>query len=197
MYKITFVLIFMILFGITSAYSQEKKDTIVKKRLNYYSLTIGTGWSHYINSMELGKENAKEDFIDLSLRFLWEPEHRLSLGLETGYYRIFSVKSDSTNEMAGEAKLYALPLLLVVRMRIVDHFYLSVAPGMALLFSKVDAAGNKSSSMILSAANFEATASYIYPLGKRFSVGGELRFFSIGKTNDFLYSVNAVCAVKL
>jgi len=180
--------------------SAQKNDSIPQPatRISHYTLAIGVGWSHYFANMDLvPARNVQKDFIGASFRFMWEPEYRLSLGLETGFYRIFRVDSILTSEYTLDSRMYVVPLLLVVRMRIVDNFYLSVAPGIAIQFSQISGIGDKISSTQYSYANFEGCASYLYPLNKRFVLGGEARIFYIGKTNDYIMSLNAVFAVKL
>ena len=165
---------------------------------SHYTLAIGVGWSHYFANMDLvPARNVKKEFIGASFRFMWEPEYRLSLGLETGLYRIFRVDSTLSSEYTLDARMYVVPLLLVIRMRIVDNFYLSVAPGLAVQFSQINGIGEKISSTQYSFSNFEGCASYLYPLNKHLVVGGEARLFHFGKTNDYIMSINAVFAVKL
>ncbi|MCX6286956.1 MAG: outer membrane beta-barrel protein [Bacteroidetes bacterium] len=194
--KRTIIINLICLFAICTA-SAQNNDSIPKTR-SHYTLAIGLGWSHYFSNMDLvPARNVQKDFIGTSLRFMWEPEYRLSLGLETGLYRIFRVDSVLTSEYTMDARMYMVPLLLVIRMRIVDNFYLSIAPGLAVQFSQISGIGDKISSTQYSFANFEACASYLYPLNKHMEVGGEARFFYIGKTNDYIMSLNAVFAVKL
>jgi len=187
-------LLCMMACGIISA---QNNDSIPKTR-SHYTLAIGAGWSHYFSNMELvPARNVQKNFIGASFRFMWEPEYRLSLGLETGLYRIFRVDSVLTTEYTMDARMYVVPLLLVIRMRIVDHFYLSIAPGLAMEFSSISGIGDKIKVTQLSLANFEGTASYLYPLNRHFEVGSEARFFYIGLTNDYIMSLNAVFAVRL
>jgi hypothetical protein len=197
MKKITIILIPVLLLMASLAHGQNN-DSINNRPWKHYSLAVGAGWSHYINSLEtVDSKDVGKDFIGISLRFLWEPEYRLSLGLETGYYRIYSVKKQVSPEISGESQFYAMPLLLVARMRIVDQFYLSVAPGLTILSQKISGMGEKISSSTLSLANFEGTATYIYPLNRRFSLGGDLKFLYFGKTNDYLYSLQVVGILHL
>ncbi|MCX6245916.1 MAG: hypothetical protein NTU98_14575 [Bacteroidetes bacterium] len=190
------IIILLCLFAGWTASSQTN-DSIPKTR-SHYTLAVGAGWSHYFSNMDLvPARNVQKDFVGLSFRFMWEPEYRLSLGLETGFYRIFKVDSVLSPEYDMHARMNMVPLLLVIRMRIVDNFYLSVAPGIVLQYSQITGIGDKITSHQISFANFEACASYLYPLSKYFEVGGEARFFYVGKTNDYLMSLNAVFAVKL
>ncbi|HTX89080.1 MAG TPA: hypothetical protein VMC08_08830 [Bacteroidales bacterium] len=174
-----------------------KPDSTHRER-SHYSLAVGIGWSHYINSMvTVSTRDVQKDFIGTSLRFLWEPPHRLSLGLETGFYRQYRVHLKLSDEYTMDSRMYLVPLLLVVRMRIVDQFYLSVAPGLTLQYSTLSGVGDKESSTQLSLANFQVCASYFYPVSKLFLIGGEARLFYIGLTEDYMYSFHVVCAVKL
>ncbi len=189
-----FILVLIVLLSY-GAFSQ-KADSI-KVRRNHYSLTVGVGWAHYINTLEIGKDNATINSAGVSLKFFWEPEHRLSLGLESGFYRLYSVKSKSYTDVTGQATMSAMPFLLVVRMRIVDQFYLSAGAGLALMFNKVTGIDNKVNSNILSLSNYQFSGSYLYPLTKHWQVGGEFKVLNFGKASDWMYTIQALCAFRL
>lgn len=195
MAKKQIILILLILLLAPAAFAHKKDST--KVSLNHYSLAVGAGWTHYINTLEIGKDDATINSIGVSLKFFWEPEHRLSLGLESGFYRLYNVKSKTYTDLAGQATMSAIPLLLTVRMRIVDHFYLSAGAGLALMFNKVTGIDNKVTSTILSLSNYQFSGSYLYPFGKHWRAGGEFKVFNYGKSADWMYSVQAVCAVVL
>jgi len=178
-----------------AAHTATKDST--KVSLNHYSLTVGLGWAHYINTLVIGKDQATINSLGVSLKFFWEPEHRLSLGLETGFYRLYKVKANSAAGDAGQATMSALPLLLDIRMRIVDHFYLSAGAGLAVMFNKVTGIDTKINSNILSLSNYQFSGSYLYPLKKHWLVGGEFKVLNFGKTDDWMYSLQALLAVKL
>ena len=178
-----------------SGISQQADSIKVKK--NHYSLALGVGWAHYINTLEIGKDNATINSAGLSLKFFWEPEHRLSLGLESGFYRLYKVKSKTYTDLQGQATMSAIPLLLVVRMRIIDYVYLSAGAGLAVMFNKVTGIDNKVYSNSLSLSNYQFSGSYLYPLTKHWQVGGEFKVLNFGMASDWMYTLQAVCAVKL
>ena len=183
------------LFFSYTAFSQRADSVRVKR--NHYSLAVGIGWAHYINTLEIGKDDASINSAGVSLKFFWEPEHRLSLGLESGFYRLYKVRSKSYTDTGGQATMSAMPLLLTVRMRIIDRFYLSAGAGLAVMFNKVTGVGTQINSNILSLSNYQASASYIYPLTKHWQVGGEFKVLNFGKASDWMYTLQAVCAVRL
>jgi len=190
--------IFILVLSVLLSYGtfSQKADSIKVKR-NHYSLTVGVGWAHYINTLEIGKDNATINSAGVSLKFFWEPEHRLSLGLESGFYRLYSVKSKSYTDVTGQVTMSAMPFLLVVRMRIVDRFYLSAGAGLAMMFNKVTGIDNKVNSNILSLSNYQFSGSYIYPLTKHWQVGGEFKVLDFGKASDWMYTIQALCAFRL
>lgn len=195
MIKRHLILILLLLSAPIAGLAAKKDST--KVSLNHYSLAIGLGWVHYINTLEIGKDEATTNSLGVSLKFFWEPEHRLSLGLESGFYRLYAVRSKTYTDLTGQASMSAIPLLLTVRMRIVDHFYLSAGAGLALMFNKVTGIDNKVNSTILSLSNYQFSGSYIYPLSKHWHLGGEFKVLNFGKASDWLYSLQAVCAFKL
>ena len=174
----------------------QVNDSIPRVK-SHYTLAAGAGWSHYFANMDLvPSKNVHKDFVGTTFRFMWEPEYRLSLGLETGFYRIFKIDSVLTEEYTMHSRMNMVPLLLVVRMRIIDNFYLSVAPGLVVQYSKITGVGPEITSTQYSMANFEICASYLHPLYKHFITGMEARAFYVGKTNDYLLSLNIVFGVK-
>jgi hypothetical protein len=192
--KTIFITIVCVLF--THALFSQQKDS-VKVRLNHYTFTIGTGWTHYINNLEYGDKDMKNDFIGASFKFFWEPEYRLSLGLETGYYKLFKVTNQVNQDTAVEIDRSLVPFLLLVRMRIVDNVYLGAGMGMSFIMNKASGAGQEIKTTMSSLANFEVTGSYIYPLSKHWLVGGDLKVFYSGTLEDWIYSIQATCAFRL
>ena len=186
---ITFIILIFFLFN--PAFAADKDST--KVSLNRYSLSIGAGWTHYINTLEIGKDFAKTNSAGIALKFYWEPEHRLSLGLETGFYRLYKLKGETT----GQITMSALPLLLNIRMRIVDNFYLSAGAGLAIMFNKITGLDKDLTNQILSLSNYQFSGSYLYPVNKHWNFGGEFKVMTYGKSADWMYTLQAVCAVKL
>jgi hypothetical protein len=189
---ITFILVSFSLI----VFSQQKDS--VRVHLNHYTLTFGTGWTHYINSLEYGDENIRKDFAGLSLKFFWEPEYRLSMGLETGYYKLFKVKFQATQDLVLEVDRVVVPLLLLVRMRIIDNAYVGAGMGLAIISNKAFGGGRdrKIVTKTWSLSNYELSGSYIYPFSKHWLAGGEFKVFNFGNLDDWMYSLQVLCAVR-
>lgn len=156
---------------------------------NNWSIGAGVGWFHYINTLDVGKDLAKTNHVGYTFRFMWEPEHRLSMGLESGYYTIYSLERPG-----GTAKLSAIPLLLSFRIRLLPELYLAGGPGMTIMYSDVSALNSTSTSSFLSLANLHVSAMYRKKINDRFDIGGEVKFLNFGKTEDYGYSIQLVGA---
>jgi hypothetical protein len=90
-----------------------------------------------------------------------------------------------------------VPMMLLARMRIVDNVYLGAGMGLAFITNKASGANQSVITKTTSLSNFELSASYIYPLSKYWLVGGEFKMFHFGNLNDWMYSLQATCALRL
>ena len=157
------------------------------------SITVGTGMSHYINTLQDDPQRTalRQNFSCSSFRFMWEPEHRLSLGIETGYYKIYEVQL-SDSKQVNTASLSVIPILFRVQMRVFKRFYASAATGISIHHSLVNALGNQSDSETMGFSNLQFSVGYIYPITKQFGLGLETKFLSENKTEDMVLSFEAV-----
>jgi hypothetical protein len=180
------IFILVLLIAPILGFGQEQKP-------NNWSVGAGVGWFHYINTLDIGADLAKTNQVGYTFRFMWEPEHRLSMGLESGYYTIYSMeRGPSASGPGGNAKLTAIPLLLSFRIRVLPDFYLTGGPGMAIMYSNVTVLSKTAESSFLSMANFHASVMYRKKLSDRFDLGGEVKFLNFGKTEDYGYSIQVV-----
>lgn len=165
-----------------------------EKQPNNFSVSAGVGWFYYVNTLKTQANRVVKDQIGFSSRLLWEPEHRLSLGGEVGYYTIYTVKIDSagTNSPIGEARLSAIPILLCFKIRITPHLYVAGGQGLSVLVSHITAYGSTIESTKLSLADVNLSVLYRRPINDRFRIEGELKYLHFGKTEDFGFSLQAV-----
>ena len=172
------------------------QDSLAQPRRNHYSLAVGLGFNHYFNTLQIAKDFANPNSGTVSFRFFWEPEHLLSLGLETGYFRLFKVEKKISSESTSTATMDIVPLFLLVRMRVVNYFYVTVGMGLAMMINKVSLDRNINSTFF-SLSNFKFGASYLHPVGKNFFAGVELGTDNIGKTNDWTFSAQVVGGIRI
>jgi hypothetical protein len=175
--------IFSLLFAFT-CYGQ-KMDTTLRM-----SIQVGTGWTHYYNNLVIGRNSIKNDFLGSSIRIMWEPEHRLSIGVETGYYKLYKVALETGD---GNVDLAVIPVMANIRMRILKNLYVTGGTGVVIMNSIVNSTGIESGkSRVMSYSNVQLSGLYLHHLTQQLAVGGEAKFFWIDKTNDFMHSIQGV-----
>ena len=157
------------------------------------SIVVATGISHYINTLQIdpSRTSIRQNFSCSSIRVMWEPEHRLSLGIEAGHYKVYEVQLVENNNI-NTASLSITPILFVVQMRIFKRFYVSAATGISVHRADVNILGNQSSSQAWAFSNLKFSAGYVYPITKVFGLGLQVQFLSENKTEDMIASVQAV-----
>jgi hypothetical protein len=152
-----------------------------------YAVTayINAGYSRFIS--ELDFEDLNKNGFSGTIRLMWEPEHLLSIGIESGYLHLYDINTQVTYQdtitFNGSSELTAVPILTVFSMELFENFKISVGSGMFLLTSKVDALGNPVNSNQVSTGVLGA-ASYYYPLSHTISLGGEIKYYLINKIED-------------
>lgn len=184
----------LLVFPALPAFCQQD-DTLQKKK-NAYVIEAGTGWTHYFNNLEYGDKNITTDFAGVSIRFFWEPEYRLSLGIESGYYRLFRVKGSLDSGMPFEIDRDVIPMMLLARMRISGNLFLGTGFGLALIKNKSVGENEKIKTNTLSLSNYQLSAGYFYPLNLHLRIGGEMIVYNYGSLNDWLYTLQLFGAIS-
>jgi len=122
-----------------------------------------------------------------TVRVMWNPEHLLSIGLETGYQYLYSIDINNYSTEFGNtdfsASMYTVPIFLVVAMKITPNIKLSAGTGMYLLYNSGKIFEDEIVSNQLS-IGANAGASYIYPINNSISIGCELQYAYISKLQD-------------
>jgi len=152
-----------------------------------YAVTayINAGYSRFIS--ELDYEDLNKNGFSGTIRLMWEPEHILSIGIESGYLHLYDINTQVTHQdtitFNGSSELTAVPILMAFSMELFKNFKLSVGSGMFLLTSKADALGNPVNSNQVSTGVL-GSASYYHLLSHTISLGGEIKYYLINKIED-------------
>lgn len=180
--KVNIVFIALII-CLTACFSQSYSQSDDSE----YAVTayLNVGYSRFIS--ELDYKDLNKNGFSGTIRLMWEPEHLLSIGIESGYLQLYDISTQLTVQdtitFNGSSELTAMPILAVYSMELFENFKLSVGSGMFLLTSKVDALGNPVNSSQLSTGVL-GSASYYYPLSHTISLGGEFKYYLINKIED-------------
>lgn len=152
-----------------------------------YSLSteISLGYSRYITTMDY--ENLNQNGFSGLVKVMWNPEHLLSIGLETGYQYFYSIDINNYDTEFGptqfKASMYAVPVFFVFAMKVAPNVKLTAGTGIHLLYNSGEIFGDQIESNQIS-IGAHAGVSYTYPINNSMSIGGELMYSYISKLQD-------------
>ena len=187
------VFLFMINLAV-SAQSRNRRQrqlpTLTDTTRGPYNLVVSAGGGLSYYSTHLGVPASLEQTrvsrfgVPSSLRVMWYPDHRLRVGLETGWTTMYSYRG----QVAGDnAHVYvsAVPVLLVFSMplawlrgtdrSLVRRLAITAGTGIYVNHSRLDYVGTVFSNT--NSLGWMAAASYTYPIGRKLRVAGELKWF--------------------
>jgi hypothetical protein len=146
----------------------------------------GIFFNPYSNAPEYETKIIRPAF---SGKLLWEPEYRLSIGVESGYYFIYStnIKSENNSDEYMTTNLNVIPLFLTLSMKVINHLEVNFATGWASLIYLIktnDSYENMTIGQLYSMSDFSAGISYYFPINKSVDIGAEIKYLYIGKTDN-------------
>jgi hypothetical protein len=152
-----------------------------------YSLSteISLGYSRYLTTMDY--EDLNQNGFSGLVKVMWNPEHLLSIGLETGYQYFYSIDINNYDTEFGptqfKASMYAVPVFFVFAMKVAPNIKLTAGTGIHLLYNSGEIFGDQIESNQIS-IGAHAGVSYTYPINNSMSIGGELMYSYISKLQD-------------
>ncbi|OGU80986.1 MAG: hypothetical protein A2W11_06655 [Ignavibacteria bacterium RBG_16_35_7] len=152
-----------------------------------YSLSteIGLGYSRYFTTMDY--DDLNQNGFSGTVKVMWNPEHLLSIGLETGYQQLYSLDVSDYNTEFGNtnvlASMYTVPIFIVFAMKVLPNVKLTAGSGAYLLFNSGEAFGDALNSNQVS-IGAHMGISYTYPINNSMAIGGELLYSYFSKLQD-------------
>jgi hypothetical protein len=144
-----------------------------------FSVYAGAGPSYFFNNLVVAKDDVSNFKYAISARVMWEPQHSfVALGIETGYYRLYSVKSRAPQPKADITNS-SVPIMFDISMKFSKKFYANWGMGQSITFNKVS---NTDSSYNYNAntwsfSDFTATFGYRFKQKTNISYAAELKGF--------------------
>ncbi|MBC3783774.1 hypothetical protein [Spirosoma utsteinense] len=194
--KNLFIVVLTVLLAGLSETAGAQSDSSETKRGPYtLVVSVGGGLSYY--STRLGVPSSLEQptvsrfGIPATLRVMWHPDHRLRLGLETGLVPMYSYQGNAPASRA-RVRVSAIPILLVFSMplawlsgterSLARRLAVSGGTGAYLIRSHLEYAGVVNSSR--PSVGWMLGGSYTQPIGRKFRVATELKWFNASATED-------------
>lgn len=188
MIKFLFIISSVIIcFGVSAG--AQNTDTLYT-----FNATIGGGYSLDVSEFAAPKTglDINRNQYSLFARLMWQPEHLLSGGIEGGYAVFYSVVAQSRSS----AYRSAIPIYLVLSMKVLDGLSATTGFGIGIASSTVFGSGETINSSSVSFALMGAVQ-YMKAINDDFSLGGEARYTSMDLYDDELVSLSILLSYKL
>ena len=189
----------VLLMGVGGTVQAQADSTDTKRGPYAVVITVGGGLSYY--STYLGVPSTLQEptvnrfGTPVTLRAMWYPDHRLRLGLETGVVPMYSYKGTVSGEQA-RVGVAAIPVLLVFSMplawlsgterSLARRLAVSGGSGAYILKSNLDYAGTVNTNRL--SVGWMMAGSYTQPIGRRFRVATELKWYNVTATEDAVFT---------
>lgn len=128
-----------------------------------------------------------------TLRIMWHPDHRLRVGLESGYNDFYSYQLKNGSN-TGKVLLTGIPLLVVWSMAITKRINIFAGIGSYLMTTHLHYHGKVESNSL--SLGFNPSANYVQPITERFGIGAELKWTEASQTRDYGLSAQVLLVWK-
>jgi hypothetical protein len=181
--KIFYKTVVLLIMFSTFAARNYSQESVSDYQVN---INLGLGYSYYLTSLKY--ENLHDNPFIITGRFMWKPEHLLSIGIESGYVPLYKIETREAQSVFDTTditiRLDMFPVMLVLTMDMTKNFKLIGGLGEFILLSEVDSFDNRVSSKSLS-NGYEMGAAFTRSIGQKWQVGGEVKLYYISKLQDF------------
>ena len=185
--SVIFLVLLGLLFG-ENCMAQAKDST---KKKSGYSLFIyaGGGVSRYMATLEPQAEGVTNKQLVKpvgTFRIMWQTDHRLALGIESGMITWYSYESKH-GTVDAKIKLTSIPILATWSMPVAKNIKVFGGFGSYLMTSHLDYQSEiKSKTMSL---GWALAAAYLQPLKKDLSLAYEVKWSKAHETKDDIVSL--------
>lgn len=155
--------------------SAQQRDTT-------YKIIIEIGGGYGLSKDSVSQPVSRYGFSGM-LRVMWKPDHRLKVGIETGWLQIASLDDEVIKNEFGTVKLNAslnaIPVMAVFDM---DIWRLNLYTGLGYYYvlSTISVENEEITNTKWNVGFYLALA-YKYPLSEKIKLCGELKWCSIGE----------------
>jgi hypothetical protein len=191
-------LIIVFLAGMVVNHAMAQTEQTSPEKYRHFVIYVGAGPSYFFNNVVTFKDGVNPWGYEISARFMWEPRNSfLSLGFETGYFRIYSATaSEPVNAKVTNSEV---PLLFVVSMKFSKEIYANWSMGQSLQYNIVDAQNNPNNfnNHLVSLADFAATVGYRFKQKERISYAVELKGYYSSQYANGTIAILFIAGFKL
>jgi hypothetical protein len=174
------------------------QGTIDSLKRGKYSFVVYAGSGISMFSTEAGvpedlETEIKRSGLASTVRLQWRPDHRVYVGIESGYTSFYSYTIGQNGD-DGKLSVTAVPLLVQFSMPVAKRITLHGGAGSYIITTHLDYAGivkSKSHSL-----GWMAAASYSQPVSKKFFINSELKWLNASEHQLGTISLQIIMAWK-
>ncbi len=194
-----FVFLVLLVLTTINVYSQAEDITSPPEREKPYALLLYvSGGLGYFPSNQGAPDYLHPKISRINAvstaRIMWKPDHRVKVGLETGYITFYSYKLTSESGQKGKVSLNAVPVLLEFSVSVKKHFNLFAGPGVYVLNTNLDYEGKTISKKV--STGWMGAAAYTWPISKKVSIGTEAKWLYASETTRGVFGVQLQMVYK-
>lgn len=115
-------------------------------------------------------------------RLMWHPDHRLRVGLETGYVLLYEYSVTNGNTK-GKMQLTAIPILVVWSMAVSTRINVFTGIGYYWLTTHLNYNGKVVARSL--SLGFNASVNYVQPISRKIGIGIEGKWSEASQTKDY------------
>ncbi len=161
-----------------------------------FSVYASVGPSLYINNFDYFSKFVDPLHYNFTARIMWEPKYRISIGLKSGYHKIYTVNFNGPNN--GKFTLSAIPIQTLFTMRLFKGSYALFGMGPSLYYNSITTSkGEVLNASFYSLADISAGFGYIQRSRDKLSFGAEFEYFFSSKSNENLMSLSFIARLPL
>lgn len=197
-----FVAGLLLLSGVaTNAQTARQRDSTTARRDPYaLVLTVGSGLSYYPKFVGVppgGEQVSINRFrIPATVRLMWHPDHRLRIGLESGWVPMYGYRITVGGERA-RVGVSAVPMLVVFSMPLAWLSgterslarRLSVVGGTGAYVVRSSLAYGGAVDATRLSIGWMVAGAYTQPISRRFRVATELKWYNVTATSDAAFAL--------
>jgi hypothetical protein len=178
--KIIALFIITILLGYSKVNAQ-KNDSL-------YHINIDAGIGPSIHFTDIDFEGQRKSQFIFTFRVMWEPEHLMRIGLESGFIHLYYLETKVYDTMFGSTNaminMSSIPIMAVFTMEIVNNLEIIGGVGGFIIISEVSSFDNYTLSTSWSNA-YELGLAYLHPINDKLKIGAEIKSYYISHLQNY------------
>ncbi|MCB0732585.1 MAG: hypothetical protein KDC88_16295 [Ignavibacteriae bacterium] len=184
--RIKYGLIFLAFFISENNYAQNNEQ------LYKVNTTLSFGYSYFATAISSRRLNRFQP--NASFKIMWKPEHLLSIGLEGGYVKLYTLEKEGfTSTDFGitnvNVDMSAVPLFMAFSMEILENININGGIGGFLLLTNVEAFDNLVTSTGWS-TGYNFGVDYKIEYSNHLNFGSEIKCYYISKVESVSIGLN-------